>query len=132
MAQFVADFSEDKSKQVGAVIVRDNRVISQGYNGLPTGVLLNEERQERPLKYSFFEHGERNAIYTAAKMGHAVNGSTMYCNWYPCTDCARAIIQSGIIRLVTSRPDPESSWIESMMAAETMMLEAGVELNYSN
>jgi len=133
MAEFVASWSEDPRKQVGSVIVRDNRVISVGYNGLPSGVSCGEDNcrlHDRKVKLEFIEHAERNAIYTASRMGHVVAGSTMYCNWYPCTDCARAIIQSGIIRLVTSAPDAESRWYDKMLLAETMFNEAEVELTY--
>jgi len=130
LANLVAGWSEDTSKHVGAVIVRYNRVLSIGYNGLPTGVRCTEKRLERPLKYEVTEHGERNAIYTAAKMGHSLEGSTIYCNWYPCTDCARAIIQSGIKQIVTYPPDTESSWYEKMLIAEEMFMEAGVIRHY--
>ncbi len=102
-----ADWSKDKSTKVGAVIVnQDNRLVSQGYNGFPGGV--NDSipyRYERPQKYMYTEHAERNAIYNAARMGTSTKDCTLYTQLFPCVDCARGIIQSGIIRLVTVEPD---------------------------
>ena len=94
--------SRDRSSQVGCVIVGDgNSVLSMGYNGFPRGVRDNiEERHIRPLKYKFTEHAERNAIYNAARNGICLLGSRIYVHIWPCTDCARAIIQSGISKII--------------------------------
>jgi dCMP deaminase len=91
---------------VGAVIADDdNTVLATGYNGFPRGVDTDEEdRWERPAKYDWVEHAERNAIYNAARKGIKLLGSTMYLPFkaYPCAPCMRAIIQAGIKRLVCS------------------------------
>lgn len=104
LADFVAQWSEDESTKVGAVIVdpSSNRVVSVGYNGFPRGVDQTiAERHERPTKYGFFEHAERNAIFNADQ---SVRGMVMYLNYAPesCEDCTRAVIQSGIKVLIGS------------------------------
>jgi dCMP deaminase len=131
MAYVLSTFSEDTSTHIGAVIVGpDHEIRSTGYNGLPRGIENTPERNERPLKYSYFEHGERNAIFNAARMGTPVKGCTMYTNGVPCTDCMRAILQSGITRLVTHKEwdlDPYSVhqvWAESLKQTMLMIDEA--------
>jgi len=58
----------------------------------------------RPAKYRWTEHAERNAIFSAARMGVSIVGATMYLPWFPCAECARAIVQSGIGALVAYQP----------------------------
>jgi dCMP deaminase len=110
MALLVASWSKDRNTHVGCIIVGPQREVrSVGYNGFPRGV--NDEveaRFERPLKYMWTEHAERNAIYNSSRMGLSLEGCTMYLNGdhgFPCTDCARAIIQCGIKFLVGLAPD---------------------------
>lgn len=126
----VALKSKDKSSKIGAVIVGPGHEIrSTGYNGFPRGMNDNDtSKQERPLKYKYFEHAERNAIYNAARFGATIDGCIMYCQWPPCSDCARAIIQAGIVKLVVNRgiltcPD---RWHEDMIIAAAMLRECGV------
>ncbi len=128
-----ADWSKDKSTKVGAVIVnQDNRLVSQGYNGFPSGVNDNiPVRYERPLKYIYTEHAERNALYNACSMGTSTKGCTMYTQLFPCFDCARGIIQSGIIRLVTYRPDfTHHKYGETWKTSVEMLQEADIEITY--
>ena len=129
-ARFVANWSEDESTQCGAVIVcPNNRRVDSGYNGLPRGVELTPERQERPIKYEFFEHAERNAIFNA---DFIELGSTMFLNYSPspCPDCARAIIQKGITTIVgpaESFPGKgKGTHYDVHNAALAMLKEAGV------
>jgi dCMP deaminase len=97
---WVASKSKDPKTKIGALIVKDRHIVSTGYNGLPIGVDDQiPDRKERPEKYKWFEHGERNAIYAAAKYGISTEGATLYTNALPCADCARGIIQSGIINV---------------------------------
>ncbi len=111
MADLVASWSEDQSRKVGCVVVGDaNEVRSTGYNGLPRGV--NAEHPERHSredgeKYLWFEHAERNTLYNMLRSGVSTSNCRMYCNSFPCADCARAIIQSGISELRTYAPDLE-------------------------
>ena len=94
--------SKDERTQIGAVIVgEDKEIVSTGYNSFPRGIKDNvKERQERPEKYFWFEHAERNAIYNAARIGVSTKGCTMYLSCgIPCSDCARGIINAGITRI---------------------------------
>ena len=94
--------SKDVNTQIGAIIVgRDKEIVSTGYNSFPRGLQDNlKERQERPEKYYWFEHAERNAIYNAARIGVSTKGTTMYLSCgIPCSDCARGIINAGITRI---------------------------------
>lgn len=100
-ARTIATWSKDRSRGVGCVVTRDNRILASGYNGFPPGV--NDEvpeRHERPAKYLWTEHAERNAIYQAARMGIALEGATMYGSAPPCAPCTRAIGSAGIVRMV--------------------------------
>ncbi len=98
---WVATKSKDPHTKVGCIIVKNNRVVSTGYNGIPKMVLDNiSSRSERPEKYKWYEHSERNAIYDAADRGCSTHGCDLYVNFMPCIDCARGIIQSGIKRII--------------------------------
>jgi dCMP deaminase len=144
-AELYSTKSKDRSTGVGAVIVGPNHEIrSAGYNGFPRNVNDNIEcRHDRPAKYEFTEHAERNAIYNAARMGTPIDGCTMYLNWLPlpCPDCARAVIQSGIKEVVgplrpfvshtrstaENMPNGEAKdWQKSFNATEQMFSEAGI------
>jgi dCMP deaminase len=133
-ATWVATKSKDRSTKVGAMVVdEDHRIRSTGYNNFCTGINDDvDKRHERPEKYSWTEHGERNAVYSAALVGVSLKGCTMYQNFAPtsCTDCARAIIQSGIVCSV-GPPIPfpgKGDWDRELDLGIKMMLEAGVKL----
>ena len=147
IAKAVRLASKDKSRRVGAVIVDTKGGIrATGYNGFPRGV--NDDnilRHERPAKYLYTEHSERNAIYQAARSGTSTENCSLY-TWAEgsglgvCSDCARAIIQSGIVSVVVQRPDNQegaASWqvdwpSEDLTAAAEMLAEAGVTLEYAD
>jgi len=93
--QFASISSRDSRTQNGAVLVTKTRVIC-AVNAFPSGVTVTDERRAAPEKYLFIEHAERAAIYRAASLGVATAGSTLYCPWFACCDCARAIIMSGV------------------------------------
>ena len=103
-AALISQKSKDPSTKVGCVIVGDdNAVLSMGFNGFPRGVEEDyDNRWNRPEKYNWVEHAERNAIYNAARNGIKLAGTRLYLNYEPkpCADCARAIIQSGIIEVI--------------------------------
>lgn len=132
LSHYISSYSKDRNKVVGAVIVNeDSRVISTGYNGIAQGLNDDiEERHQKPLKLSYFVHAEANAIYSAARSGIKTKGSTMYATFHPCANCANAIIQSGIIKVVCYEPDWNSSWAETAKLAKSMFEEAGVKLVY--
>lgn len=129
----IASWSKDRSTKVAAVIVTtDNRILSFGYNGFPSGSDDSvAKRHERPLKYMWTEHAERNAIYNAVRNGININGSIMYLMWFPCTDCARAIIQSGINKLICKKPDfDDERWGEQFRISLEMLTECNIIIEY--
>jgi len=128
--------SKDQSTQIGAVIVGiDNEVLSTGYNSFPRGMDdSKQERQERPEKYFWFEHAERNAIYNAARVGTPLKNSTIYLtSGLPCMDCARGIVNSGIetvyCKEVCTTKNKEK-WDESQKKSLQLLLECGVDVKY--
>lgn len=131
LAKHIATWSKDSSTQVGAVIISpDKRIITTGYNGMPSRVNDNvQKRWKRPEKYFWVEHAERNAIYQAAKYGISIKGCTMYITMFPCSDCARAIIQSGIKDIVTPYYGDDQRWLKSSKIAEEMLIEAQIDIN---
>lgn len=124
----VASFSGDTSTKCGAVIVDERNVLlSVGWNDLPRGVIEQKNRRERPAKYKWTEHAERNAIFNAAAKGIECQGATMYLNWYPCADCARAIIQAGISKIVCVEPDwYDERWGDDFDMVREMFIEVGM------
>ncbi|SER84591.1 dCMP deaminase [Tranquillimonas rosea] len=133
LADEMASWSEDRDFHVGAVIVgAGHEVRASGYNGLPRGVSdADDARFDRATGEKFFwiEHAERNAIYNAARAGTALEGCTIYVNRFPCADCARAIIQSGIVRVVAPpRPENDGALDHSFAVSEQMLVEAGVDI----
>jgi dCMP deaminase len=133
LCDHISSWTEDRDFQVGAVIVGpDLEIRSTGYNGFPRGVRSDvEERYDRESGEKFFwvEHGERNAIYNAARMGVAINGCTLYVNRFPCADCARAIIQSGISSVCCPpKPSNDGALDHSFDVSEMLLAEAGLEV----
>lgn len=126
LATLVASWSKDRSRKVGAVIVDDRQnLLAIGWNGFPRGVDDDvEERHERPIKYEFTEHAERNAIFNAAASGVGLIGSTIYLQWYPCSDCSRGIVQSGISNVVCGEPDwKDPQWGKSFEVSRQILKE---------
>jgi dCMP deaminase len=127
--------SKDKNTQIGVVIVgKDNEIVSTGYNSFPRGINDDiDERQEKPEKYFWFEHAERNAIYNAARIGVSTLDTTMYMTCgISCADCARAIINSGISKIIlrSGRGATNPKWQESAERSNQMFKEAGVIVEY--
>lgn len=129
--------SKDENTQIGAVIVgSDNEIVSTGYNSFPRGIDDNvDSRQERPEKYFWFEHAERNALYNAARIGVSTKGCTMYLTCgIPCADCARGIINSGISKIVCENHltfgESTQKWYEHAKRSLVMFEEAGIEVSY--
>jgi dCMP deaminase len=93
--------SSDPDTQVACVITDDNEIISVCANTTTTGLdaIMSKDMYERPAKYDWIEHAERNAIYECAKWGISLKGTSMYVSAFPCVECARAIVQSGISTL---------------------------------
>lgn len=128
--------SKDRNTQIGAVIVgEDNEILSTGYNSFPRGLddELNE-RQERPEKYFWFEHAERNAIYNAARVGTPLKNSTIYLtSGLPCMDCARGIVNSGIKKVYCKQvctTNNKEMWEDQQKRSMILLNECGVEVEF--
>lgn len=124
-----ATWSKDPDEQVGAVVVSpDRRQSTPGYNGFPTGIQdMQHKLRSNQLKNDLTVHAELNAILNART---DLSGWTLYCTKAPCLDCAKAIIQVGIARVVCPTVETGSSWAHSQGRAYSLMLEAGVEACY--
>jgi len=101
MAAVWATNSYCKRRQVGALIVKDKMIISDGYNGTPSG-FENICEDENGITKPYVLHAEANAISKVAKSGNSSEGSTLYVTASPCVECAKLIIQAGIKRVVYS------------------------------
>lgn len=102
MAQIWAENSYCERRKVGALIVKDQMIISDGYNGTPAGfenVCEDEDFKTKP----YVLHAEANAITKVAKSNNNSAGATLYVTDSPCIECSKLIIQSGIVRVVYSR-----------------------------
>jgi dCMP deaminase len=135
LAHQIARWSKEKGRRVGAVIVGpDKEIRSTGFNGLPRGVRDDVEARhcrETGAKYLWSSHAERNAIYNAARIGVSLKGCIMYVPWFPCVECAKAIIQSGISELVAYEPDfSEPKWGVEFQVVQEMFGEADLRVRY--
>ena len=129
LAHLSALRSKDPSTQVGAAIVDENhRVVSVGYNGFPQGVSdadfpWKREGSTLETKYAFVVHAELNAILNSQR---SVRGCTIYVSLFPCNECAKAIIQSGIRKIVYE--SDKYNGVDTNIASKRMLKAAGVEL----
>ena len=138
MAEVVASWSScfQENRHVGAVIVKEKRILTTGYNGAPSGIESCAEKGEclrRKLnipsgtkhELCYAVHAEQNAIAQAAKLGISVEGATLYCTHQPCVICAKIIINSGIKKVIYKYGYPDDFSLE-------LFKEAGVEvLNFT-
>ena len=129
MAELVASWSKDPKAHVGAVIVRDNRVVATGFNGFPSGVLDDDRLQDQETKLAMTVHAEVNALVSA---GDRAQGATIYVWGKPvCSRCASSIIQAGLMRVVEIRASTQttkpSKWDQSGELAKKMFSETGIQ-----
>jgi len=128
--------SKDESTQIGAVIVgKDNEILSTGYNSFPRGLDdSKKERQERPEKYFWMIHAEANSIVNAARIGSSIKNSKIYLTCgVPCSDCAKLIINSGIVEVFCKNTQDDvkgNHWIESKKKTLEMFKECNIKLNF--
>lgn len=133
LARHIGGWSKDRSRKVGCVIVGPmNEIRAVGYNGFVRGADDEHEgRHDRPAKYDWTEHAERNAIYYAAMVGIALRGCRMYLPWFPCMECARAIVQCGLGELIAQEPDVgDPQWGEDFKLSKGLLSEAGVVVRF--
>jgi len=128
--------SPDPRTKVGCVIVGPDRCVrAEACNTYPNGTLNGiPERTRAPLKYVWIEHAERNAIYLAARHGVSTDGCTVIVELTPCVECARAIIQAGIVQVVINH-DRSAEYDGDRYSGEhpaaiAMLAEAGVAVRF--
>jgi len=129
LTDVIARWSKDPSRGVGAAIVSPTRqILATGFNGLPRGLADTPDRLQRPVKYDFVVHAELNAIIQCARNGISPIDCTMYSSFSPCVNCAVAIAQSGIKRVITYDLDEDDArWVDSIEKSLTVFEELGIE-----
>ena len=124
MARIWAENSYCKRRQVGALVVKDKMIISDGYNGTPSG-FENVCEDESGVTKPYVLHAEANAITKLARSGNNSEGSTLYVTASPCIECAKLIIQAGICRVVYAEKYRLTDGID-------LLTRAGVEVEYKS
>lgn len=135
LAERVASWSKDPSRQIGAVAVGSKgQVLAQGFNGFPRGIIDTADRyNNREVKYKYVVHAEMNVIYNATYNGVSLDGSTLYVSGLPvCSDCAKGIIQVGISRVVMKEENIPQHWAESWGMTAGMFDEANINWEFIN
>lgn len=141
-AKLIANLhSKDKSNKVCALFLMPKtlEILTIGYNGMPRGIdETSPEKWERPMKYFFTEHAERNAIYNAARSGVSLLNSICVVTLFPCCDCARGIIQTGAKMVITLDPFKTNDqntierWGDNWNVSLGMLQEANIDIRYVN
>ena len=124
MASIWSENSYCKRRQVGALIVKNKMIISDGYNGTPSG-FENVCEDENNVTYPYVLHAEANAITKIARSNNNSEGATLYVTDSPCIECAKLIIQAGIKRVVYSRQYRLDDGLQ-------LLKKAGIEVVYLN
>ena len=124
MATIWAENSYCTRRQVGALIVKNQRIISAGYNGTPAGFENNCEDENNVTK-PYVLHAEANAITKIARSNNSSEGATLYVTASPCIECAKVIIQAGIKRVVYSEKNRLEDGLE-------LLRKANIEVEYIN
>ena len=126
MAAIWAQNSYCKRRQVGAILVKDKMIISDGYNGTPSGFENNCEDENNKTK-PYVLHAEANAITKVAKSGNSSDGATMYVTSSPCMECSKLIIQAGIKRVVFTDNYRLEDGIELLKRANIEVVQVEIE-----
>ena len=132
IAREVGSWSHDPGTKVGCVLVLEKRILSVGFNGFPQNLSDSLELyKDREYKLAVTVHAEANAILNAAKNGAKTQFCTAYVTFPPCSQCAAALIQAGVAKVVC--PDPVNAperWKASFKLANEMLFQAGVTVLY--
>lgn len=134
LAQYQAEvFSKDPAKKVAAIAIAHDthQILSTGYNGICRKLKETEDRWTRPRKLEYVVHAEMNMVCNAARSGIKIENSICVVTMFPCVDCCKALIQSGIDTIVCEKPDlNHERWGESFKISLELMNEANIELIY--
>ena len=120
-------FSKDPKTKVACIILsRESVILSTGYNGMPRGL---PEVWEQPAKDLYVVHAETNAVYNAARVGTSLTDSIAVVTLFPCLECAKALVQSGVRTVVTKEPDySDPKWGEQFRLSKELFKRVGVEI----
>ena len=126
-----ARMSPNKVRKVGAVIVPAHGDAIYACNTFPLGVADLDWRHDGDGRFVWMEHAERNAIFAAARAGQSLQGATIASTFFPCIDCARAIVQCGMVRLITFEPPLDDPvWGVAFPRSRIILEEGGVSLTF--
>lgn len=130
LSRFISTWSLDPSTQIGAVAVRDRRILATGYNGFPHGIAdLPGRLNNREEKLLRIVHAEANIVAHAAKDGISLRGACVYVwKFIPCANCCTLLIQSGVKRVVAPDHPIPDRWGASFTLSKDMFKEADVDL----
>ena len=133
LADTIRQWSKDPSRKIGAIAVRDRKILATGYNGFPKGIEDTAERyNNREIKYQYVVHAEMNCIYNAAENGISLKDSTLYIYGLPvCGDCALGIIQAGVSRVVAISGSTPDRWKEAIDKTYEIFKEAEVVYEFT-
>jgi dCMP deaminase len=137
LCDHISGWSKEEGKRVGSVIVGPwDEIRSTGFNGFPRGVNDDDSSRhdrESGSKYIWSSHAERNAIFNAARVGIPLFGCRIYSNYFPCVECAKAIIQSGLSAVISRPPDlTDSRWADEFKTSIVLFDEAGIECRFES
>lgn len=125
-------FSKDPHTKVGCIILTSDfsRILSTGINGFPRGLNDNlRDRWNRPQKYQFVCHAESNGIANAARTGTPLDGAVIVVTKFPCSNCAKLLIQSGISKVYSIKGDyTDPTWGEDIKISEELFREVGIDV----
>jgi len=127
-----AQKSKDPRTKISAILVKDNIIISEGFNGFARGVKDFKERYyDRDTKLTFICHGEFNSVLNAARNGISTLNSICYTQGISCINCTKTLIQAGIKELVVHHQWPTSEkWVKEAEISKIMFYEAGINIRY--
>jgi len=118
IAILIASRSPSERLNVGAIIVKNNRIISSGYNGFPAGTphvsIVKNNHEQNAI------HAEQNAVSDAAKRGVGINDSTIYVTHFPCIHCAKTIISSGIKKVIYNKEYKHDETVDQIFAVSSI------------
>ena len=132
LAKYQAElFSKDPNTKVAAIVIAPDsfQILSTGFNGICRKLQETPQRWARPAKYKWVAHAELNAIANAARSGVKLENGICVVTLYPCVDCCKALIQSGIKTIITREPNmADPKWGEDFAISKEMFEESGINV----
>lgn len=129
----IASFSKDPHKKVGSIFLNPDtlQILSTGYNGFPRKVKEHKQRWNKKNKYDWVVHSELNGIFNATRNGVNLENSILFTTKFPCNECSKGIIQSGIKEIYTYKPDLNHKiWGEKSKISLQMFKETNINIHY--